>query len=187
MSWNPGRVSWWSELIAWIAFRVWIKWHLLPYRLIDVDPDEGPLLIRFYIFTCQRFSIYLHLLNRSDTARAMHDHPWNFWSLILSGKYYEHVPNRKNLVLEKSPIGSTVIVRTAGNFFWRPATWVHRLAMDAPCWTLVFHGRTVRTWGFVEDSGEGYTWWTPYDRWKGGHPSLPVVEGKLHKLTKGTD
>jgi hypothetical protein len=35
-------------------------------------------------------SLYLHCFLRSDDDRALHDHPWNWATLLLRGEYKEH-------------------------------------------------------------------------------------------------
>lgn len=172
------------EILTW---KIWHEWKLLPVRYIDMHPEKGPLLIRYYLFVCQRFSIYIHFLVRSDDVRALHDHPWNFWTLILAGCYWEETP------ADPACWYSGWRLVRAGNFLYRPATWIHRLRMSAPCWTLVFHTRTKRSWGFIEDSGETdflghpYTHWTLHSMWRKGSPSL-LVHGKfLTARLKGTD
>lgn len=88
------------------------------------------------------FNIYLHKFLHDDEDRALHDHPWWFISIMLSGEYIEVVKN-------------TVICRYAPSVAYRPATHAHRVVLPKdedgvpePCWTLVITGRVTRDWGF---------------------------------------
>lgn len=85
-------------------------------------------------------AVRLHHILRSDEARALHDHPWTFCSLLISGGYWE--------------------VTDAGRTWWPRfsvrrvrAETPHRLILDSPVWTLVVTGPKAREWGFHTDSG----------------------------------
>lgn len=73
-----------------------------PEQIIGVN---GPYMLRWWLFGTSSkpddhgdpkprrpfgLSFYLHCFVRSDDDRALHDHPWNFASLILFGEYNEH-------------------------------------------------------------------------------------------------
>jgi len=52
---------------------------------------EGkPYLVRTTLLKCPWFSLKIHKALMSDPA-VPHDHPWNYYSLILWGGYYEEV------------------------------------------------------------------------------------------------
>lgn len=101
-----------------------------------------------WILTVFGYSLRLHHFIRSDDARANHDHPWWFVTLILKGAYYDivegampgHPPRRPEHM-------------TPGTIRFRPAHHRHTVVVDYEAnpggvWTLVFTGRHVRTWGF---------------------------------------
>lgn len=116
---------------------------------------EGPYLTRWTL-RGGRFAegrkVFVHLFHRGDLDEACHDHPWPFWSLILAGGYYEHVPD------PRSPDDPTRTVRRwfgRGSFLRRPAEWRHRVELATNtdgtlrrCWTLLWVGKKVRSWGF---------------------------------------
>ena len=81
--------------------------------------------------------VFLHLFHRSDVEPYFHDHPWPYWSLILWGGYHEETPQGRRWY------GPLSLLR-------RPAEWQHRV--DVPegqrCWTLLWIGTKVRSWGF---------------------------------------
>lgn len=104
-------------------------------------------LYRWRIFRSRRIGcIYLHLVNGDDDDRALHDHPaWNM-SVILEGKYWEHMP------------GGIAVERTPGTVIARGAKALHRLSIsEGPVWTLFIFGPKYRTWGFQFPDG-----WVPW-------------------------
>lgn len=111
---------------------------------------KGPLLTRYYLFERQRFGLYLHHLHQSDEARALHDHPWSFLSLLLSSGYWEHTVNER-------------LWRRRFSLRYCPAEWQHRLELVKPTWTLVLRLRRRREWGFVTE--DGWINWQEYESW----------------------
>lgn len=84
-------------------------------------------------------SIRLHHILRPDLDAHMHGHPWNFWSLILWGGYYE----RNNKGFSEFHIG--FVNR-------KNAQEPHTIyAIKPNTWTLVWTGKKVRHWGFWTD------------------------------------
>lgn len=89
---------------------------------------------------------YHHIL-ASDGA-DLHDHPWDFVSVILSGRYVETTPTSED---EFGP--GSVLVRTAEQ--------LHRLTLpDGPVWTFVMLSPVRRRWGFQTD--DGWVHWSDY-------------------------
>ena len=37
-------------------------------------------------------SIWLHAIHKADTDKHLHNHPWDFISVVLRGSYYEQTP-----------------------------------------------------------------------------------------------
>ena len=87
------------------------------------------------------FNIYLHKILLSDEP-ILHDHPWNWATLIIRGGYYEHT-------------SEGTFWRGPGNFRTHKSTDSHWLELkdEKPCWTLFWHGERTRTWGFVTENG----------------------------------
>jgi len=115
----------------------------------DRDPNfviggsERPYLLRWWLLPRNNFfNVYVHLFLRSDDDRALHDHPWANFSLILKGQYTEH-RIRAGGVHEK-------VLRRAGDWALRLSGRIaHRVELtDGPCWTLFCTGPRYRDWGF---------------------------------------
>ena len=81
-------------------------------------------------------TLRIHNILRSDHDHDLHDHPWDFTSLLIKGSYTEvdmhgarHWPRWS-------------VVR-------RKATDLHRLVLETgPVWTLVVSTKKLRSWGF---------------------------------------
>lgn len=92
-------------------------------------------------------TLRLHKIMRSDLDRDMHDHPWDFTSLILSGGYFDHTPE-----------GTKAYVRGMVNH--KKAEDRHRLTLIKPTWTFVVSGPMRRAWGFHTPTG--WVYWKNY-------------------------
>lgn len=106
-------------------------------------------LQRWFVVPRNPFAnVYLHRFLRSDDDRALHDHPWDNRSWVLSGCYVEHLQD-----------GST-ITRFEGDIVERKAIEAHRVELvTGPAITLFFTGPIIRSWGFYCPKG-----WVPW-RW----------------------
>lgn len=117
------------------------------------DPDfiiGNNYLRRWWIIPrnhCQ--NVYLHEINKSDNDRALHDHPWDNTSFILSGSYLEITPEGE---FERNP----------GDVIHRPATAAHRLVVPegGQVLSLFSTGPIIREWGF--HCPNGWRRWQDY-------------------------
>jgi len=94
---------------------------------------------------------YIHAFYRSDDDRALHDHPWPWMTVMLSGRYIEHVPLRRS-----RPAGETFgRLRQPGDVVVRArASRPHRLELvDVPVITLFVTAPKLREWGFWCEHG----------------------------------
>ena len=120
-------------------------------RICDISDRKSLYLSRLYIIETPYFGIFLHAIYRKDHDRALHDHPWNFTSIILRGGYDEWWlgPPRthpNNAVPRGCPQRSFHQMRRGE--FHRIAS-LHRI----PTWTLVFAGRRRGEWGYLTPDG----------------------------------
>jgi hypothetical protein len=92
-------------------------------------------------------TLRVHKIMRSDKDRDLHDHPWDFTSFILWGRY-----------LEVAPGG--VQTYSVGSINRKRAEDRHRLALAEPVWTFVVTGPVRRKWGFYTDGG--WVYWREY-------------------------
>ena len=133
--------------------------------------DERPLLTRWHLLTTPWFRLHLHLFHRSDLDRALHDHPWEFYSLILWGGYTEVRPKEwLRILLElqhnddanddvanrlQDPNSIERVPYFPGALLHRPAWWAHRIEVPTgkKSISLVLVKKKTRDWGFF-----GKTW-----------------------------
>lgn len=106
---------------------------------------------RISILTTPWFSIKLHRIYRADQQRELHDHPWNFFSIVLWGIYVEDTIEGE---------------RPCSLWNWKRAEDRHsiRSIYGGPVWTLVFCGRPRRVWGFWVDGGTRFVRWNEYEK-----------------------
>lgn len=90
--------------------------------------------------------LYLHHILRSDRARELHDHPFDFSTRVLWGGYWEHLlVNGEEVRVWRKP--GTVIFHRAED--------LHRLELEdgRQTWTLFWCGPKYREWGFLTKDG----------------------------------
>lgn len=135
----------------------YILGRIFQYRdIVKDEPDYGRFipgcdvltfrqvlyLRRFYIIRNGPFKLFLHFINRSDNDRHMHDHPWDFTTLCLSGGYMEKLP------------GGVRGFRP-WHILRNPAEHLHQVILrkEQPAWTLVHTKQARRVWGFQTEDG----------------------------------
>ena len=100
------------------------------------------------------FNVYIHKFVDDDEKRALHDHPWPSFSLIVQGTMYEHTKDDMEILVE-------------GDTKYRPAKFTHRLEIEAyssddfPI-TIFITGPKIRAWGFHTEDG-----WVQWDKFLG--------------------
>jgi hypothetical protein len=129
---------------------VWYAARRPPDFIIGTVDD--PYLLRWWVIPRnKRFNIYLHQFCHDDDDRAVHDHPWNNASIVLSAGYIEIVPSDPAV-----PNGPTVAhARQPGDIVRRRATDPHRIVLRRDvegrpirAWSLFLTGPLQRAWGF---------------------------------------
>lgn len=117
-------------------------------------------------------TVRLHHIMRSDADPHPHDHPWDFWSIILWGSYEEEL-----WVSDGEDRGVWMT--------WTPPRWwprfvraeqLHRLELKAPVWTLVFSGPARREWGFQTE--DGWVHWRSFISQKDGLDPAAYIAAK---------
>lgn len=129
----------------------------LPAPDLVIAPQGEPYLYRWHLIPHNKqANLYFHIQVASDPERPLHDHPWDNFSVILSGGYDElrGIPNVKNDgIVERRPRR-----RRPGDTVYRPAHWAHRLILpDGVPYTMTLFstGPKVKEWGFWFDN-EGW-------------------------------
>jgi hypothetical protein len=129
-------------------------------RIVMDRVNEEPYLERYYLFLKDRkkfpFNIFLHHFLKSDPDEV-HDHPWNYATLIIKGGYYEWIP-QFNSAGQKT--GEIAKWRKPGHFRFCKAESYHRIELDpnVDCWTIFMPGMQKREWGFLARAGKELRW-----------------------------
>lgn len=125
---------------------------------------DHPYLRRWYVIPRNPiFNIYLHQFLRNDDDRALHDHPWFWCSILLSGGYVEHAIAAGGIHKRAVRMFPSIKVSSP----WRAhrielfSAWWREDDVDAAfemynanpngkseCWTLFITGPRIREWGF---------------------------------------
>lgn len=119
-----------------------------------IAPDGNPYLYRWHLTPRNsQANVYFHIQIADDPERPLHDHPWDNFSVVLSGGYDEiwnPSPERENVndeFVRKFRKGDTVS---------RRANEAHRLLLPPGVeysMTLFSTGPKVRDWGFWYPGG----------------------------------
>jgi hypothetical protein len=113
--------------------------------------ENEPYLERYYIFFKERvtfpYNVFLHKFLKSDPD-DVHDHPWNYFTIILKGGYWEWIP-AFNTLGEK--FSEYRVWRGPGSFRFGGMNNYHRIELEpgVNAWTLFFVGPKKREWGFL--------------------------------------
>ena len=146
------------------------RYRLIPDRRTGLD-----YMHRYYLFLKDRswfpFNVTLHKIVRSDDP-IMHDHPWSYMTIVISGGYWEHTPvfnNEGKMITEfqtwRGP--GSIIKRNAGEYHWL------ELEEGGTATTLFFMGPQEREWGFLTKTKTGRDRWVKHEHyltdWKPYH------------------
>jgi len=112
-------------------------------------------------------NLYLHKYLGSDDDRALHDHPWASWSILLWGNLYEvtqvEVRGSEAKTSEKREVVKRIWPLIPK---YRSAKYSHRLILKGnKALTLFLTGKKSREWGF--HCPKGWVHWTKFTDEKG--------------------
>ena len=93
---------------------------------------------RYAIIETSFFAVYIHKIYRPDADKHLHTHPWNFWTIVLSGSYKELTVN-----------GSTV--KAEGTVGSGDRSFVHKIEeiVRGPITTLFITWGKSQPWGYL--------------------------------------
>jgi hypothetical protein len=117
------------------------RWWLMPRCLLTRHPD-GYLFPRSWL----PFSIRIHHIKRPDAGRDLHDHPFDYRTIILFGWY-----------VEEDVFGQHYFMGEGDTKSARAQTFHRIVDMPKPgtslegggVWTLFIMGRRINSWGFI--------------------------------------
>ena len=118
-----------------------------------IGPEDNPYLLRWHLLPRgedDSSSLYYHIFLRDDD-RALHDHPRESVSVLLSGQLRE-------IYDDGGRVAGRLLLR--GGLVKRASESAHRIeVVDGPAHTLFFVGPRVRNWGFHCPNG-----WAPWEQ-----------------------
>jgi len=137
-------------------------------RTIMDDKSNTPYLLRYYLLWRNRpswfpFNIFVNKYVISDSCE-LHDHPWDFFTVILRGGHWEHV------FVDNNNKETLRVWRTAGYYQLVHAECARRIELDetaGPCWTLCIPFCRWRPWGYYRrlEGGNESTRWMDYEHY----------------------
>lgn len=126
------------------------RWWLVPYRN-EVRSGSGPVTWRRPVAKLLQFfdiAVRVHVIKRSDSGRAFHDHPWPYLTILLRGGYWEVTP-----MFDASGLyqGERRVYFGPGSVLFRRAKSWHRLELPQhdTVTTLFITGPWRQKWGFL--------------------------------------
>lgn len=129
--------------------------------------------LRPYSEQRDRWAVRVHHLVTEDLDRELHDHPWDFYSVVLRGGYIEARPFGTEPDFGALDGGERcrLIERRAGSIAFRRATDRHRIVAVLPdTWTLFITGPKRQWWGFYTRTGKVH--WQDFES---VHNSTPIT------------
>ena len=112
--------------------------------VMEIKSKDGVLHFRrWQILKTSWFSIYFHGIYRKDDDKHLHDHPWNYISIILKGSFFE--------VYQHEGGEQTIKCLNAISFIKRKATTFHKIyTLNTPAvYTLFITGKEHKEWGYL--------------------------------------
>lgn len=130
----------------------------------DIKIGDNVYMERWRLVHRKWLGVRVHHILRSDADRELHDHPFDYVSVILKGGYFEHVPDTRVVKGWRPWSGMGASTRRTwygpGSVLFRRAESAHRLEQprdtqgrEVPAWTINLRGPLRRVWGFYTADG----------------------------------
>lgn len=128
-----------------------VRWAFMKWADIESAIYPGEVYLRrLRILQTPWFAFYLHFIYEPDLDRDPHDHPCNFWALIVRGGYIERVFD----AVRQGDYRSQILTQKRGSIHKMPIEYAHQIISLRPdTITLCFFGRRQRRWGFWTSNG----------------------------------
>jgi hypothetical protein len=114
------------------------------FKKTEIRSQDGILHFRRWrLIETKYFRLYLHQIFESDKDKHLHNHPWNFLSIILCGGYVESLSAGKKVF--------------APRFVFHKASTYHKITSlmlpGRPIVSLFFAFGKYREWGYETSEG----------------------------------
>lgn len=116
------------------------------------------------------FSVRLHHILRADADRVLHDHPFNWRTIVIRGFYVEE------------DVCGEEFIRLAGDTRRATCETLHRInrVSTGGVWTLFFMSRKKQSWGFMAGDPPRKVLWHDYE--SANDRPLPGKQARLARL-----
>lgn len=164
---------------------------------------ECPYLQRWMLKLPFGFSLRLHRWFSSDDKRAMHNHPWNFATLVLQGAYedwtkgpicaacngvgrryirpVEYVDSVECQACKGQGFQISRELMNKGRFSYRAADHTHTVnVLPGGCWTLLLMWPKKQPWGFFFRKPNGKFKFKKANKWFLEHGHHPCNQDVKH-------
>jgi hypothetical protein len=155
------------------------RWRLFWHD--QLGRAECPYIRRWIVDLGPLGSIRLHHWLTDDDGRALHDHPWGFLTLVLSGSYVDiHEPSwiQRHGYLHSERLYRGLLrreVMSRGALRWRPAYHTHTVHTTG-AWTILWAQPKKRNFGFrVWDARINGVKWLKANKYFGRHGLPPCA------------
>lgn len=150
------------------------RWMLSHCERFTIKNENGePYMNRYYLLKWP-LRIRLHEILRSDEDRDMHDHPYDFVSVMLKGGYVETTPDTPAKAYGAGSIRRLKAENVHSIKLFKQCHCCNRSAEEQgkliTAWTLIFAGKNRREWGF--HTPDGWVHWKKYMDYKHGKDGL---------------
>jgi hypothetical protein len=128
------------------------------FKIREIRNRAGELHFqRYRLLETPWFNIYIHYIAKSDQDKDPHNHPWNFWSIILFGAYserrYASFDNTREYI-NPNLTSWYKSRRTILSYSNCSISQFHKIKLAKPTWTLVFTGKRIsNNWGYLTKEG----------------------------------
>ena len=148
---------------AWLSERLIERAQRTPY--FHLYHADGSLYMARYWLRPGRggtWAARVHHIATPDEDRHLHDHPWDFVSIVLRGGYKEIRPLGVEPGFDGDEERTYLVDRRPGSVAVRRSTDRHRIVSVLPdTWTLFITGPKRQWWGFYTEFGKVH--WRDYE------------------------
>lgn len=122
-----------------------LNWIRKLFLVKEIISKQGVVHFRRYeLLSTPWFNLYIHHILESDQDQDLHDHPWDFQSLIMKGAYLEIVKT-----VSSNFTKTLVQMHLPGDVVSRNAEDAHKIKLlSESVWTLVLTSKPHRDWGY---------------------------------------
>lgn len=109
----------------------------------EIKNKQGTVFFRrYHLFSTPWFHCWMHHIYRADEDKHLHDHPWNYLSIVLSGCYVEELTNGRKRF--RWPFSVSLARHTHIHK-------IYHILNQKRVTTLFFVGKKTYDWGYHVD------------------------------------